>query len=355
VSLLKLLLTNYCIYDCAYCVNRISSDTPRARFTVAEVVNLTLDFYKRNYIEGLFLSSGIIQSPDYTMEQLVAVVKELRIQHKFCGYVHLKAVPGASRELLAEAGQLADRLSANIELCSQKDLDRVAPAKKHQQIETAMVQIRETVMAAEDRKVLPAGQTTQMVIGATPATDADILSKADELYRKHELRRVYYTGYSPIPHASPDLPVNPTPLIRENRLYQSDWLIRFYGFQVQELTTPTEPNVSLAMDPKLAWALRNRSFFPIDVNSGSKEALLRVPGFGSKVVKRILRIRRLHRLTSADLMKLHIPIRRAQPFIVTDDIHAPQLDALALGERVKEESAQLALFCAAEESRSGEF
>jgi putative DNA modification/repair radical SAM protein len=355
VSLLKILLTNYCMYDCAYCVNRISSNTPRARFTVTEVVNLTLDFYKRNYIEGLFLSSGIIQSPDYTMEQLVAVVKELRLGHKFCGYVHLKAVPGASRELLAGAGHLADRLSANIEMCSQRDLDRLAPAKQHQQIETAMMQIREVKAAAENPNLLPAGQTTQMVIGATPATDADILTKADELYRKHELRRVYYTGYSPIPHASPDLPVKPTPLIRENRLYQSDWLIRFYGFHVGELITAAEPNLSLSMDPKLAWALRNRDFFPIDVNAAPREALLRVPGFGSKVVKRILRIRRLHRLTSADLMKLHVPIKRAQPFIVTSDTRAPNLDTANLSERVKDTSIQLALFRATQESLSGEF
>ena len=282
VSLLKVLLTNYCIYDCAYCVNRVSSDMPRARFTVEEVVGLTMDFYKRNYIEGLFLSSGIIQSPDYTMEQLVAVARQLRTDQGFCGYIHLKGVPGAAKELLAEAGRYANRLSVNIETASQRDLDRLAPAKHHVQIQRSMAQIREAALEAGTEKdfvgqpkFAPAGQTTQMVIGATPSPDAEILSKASELYRVHALRRVYYSAFSPIPDAHAELPVKPAPLVREHRLYQADWLMRFYGFDAAELTTAEDRNLPLHADPKLAWALRNREFFPVDVNAGSKEGFLR--------------------------------------------------------------------------------
>jgi len=343
VSLLKILLTNYCIYDCAYCVNRISSDTPRARFTVAEVVNLTIEFYKRNYIEGLFLSSGIIQSPDYTMEQIVAVARELRTEHRFCGYIHLKAVPGASPELLADAGRFADRVSVNIEMARQHDLDRLAPAKRHDVIETSMTRIR----AAEP----VAGQTTQMVIGATPATDSEILAKSDELYRSHALRRVYYSAYSPIPHAASELPAQPAPLVREHRLYQADWLMRHYGFQVGELTTEAERNLPLDADPKLAWALRHREFFPIDVNAATREALLRVPGLGVRTVERILRLRRHLRLTLADLGKMRVPIRRARHFL-TDG--ARELDSLALPSRLLALPEQLPLF-AAREAVTGEF
>jgi putative DNA modification/repair radical SAM protein len=341
VSLLKILLTNYCIYDCAYCVNRVSSDTPRARFTVAEVVDLTIEFYKRNYIEGLFLSSGIIQSPDYTMEQMVAIARELRATHRFCGYIHLKGVPGASKELLAQAARYADRVSVNIEMALQRDLDRLAPAKRHDQIEAGMAQIA----AAPPQ----AGQTTQMVIGATPATDADILATAGHLYKEHALRRVYYSAFSPIPHAASDLPVQPAPLVREHRLYQADWLVRHYGFAFGELTTSQQPNLSLDADPKLAWALRHREFFPIDVNVAPKEALLRVPGFGVRNVERILKIRRYHRIAPSDLAKMRIPLRRAQPFIVTGDIRARNLDALTIP--IPE---QLPLFTA-REALTGEF
>ncbi len=351
VSLLKILLTNYCIYDCAYCVNRISSDTPRARFTVAEVVNLTLDFYKRNYIEGLFLSSGIIQSPDYTMEQLVAVARELRTVHRFCGYIHLKGAPGASKELLAEAGRYADRLSINIEMASQRDLDRLAPAKNHNEIEKSMQQIRAAALEAGDEKTAtgqpvfaPAGQTTQMVIGATAAPDAEILAKSSDLYRVHQLRRVYYSAFSPIPHAASGLPVKPAPLIREHRLYQADWLLRFYGFAVDDLTSTAEPNLPLNMDPKLAWALRNRHHFPVDVNSAPKEALLRVPGVGMRAVERILRIRRYHRLTIGDLSKLRIPMDRARHFLVTGEGSAQRLDDLRLSEEILGGATQMSLF-----------
>jgi putative DNA modification/repair radical SAM protein len=244
LSLLKLLLTNYCLYDCSYCINRLSSDTPRARFTPTEVVSLTLDFYKRNYIEGLFLSSGVIQSPDYTMEQLIAVARELRSVHSFGGYIHLKAVPAAAPELYIEAGKWADRLSANIELPLETDLRSLAPAKQHSVIESAMSQIKTGILVAKDKTnrknesptFAPAGQSTQMIVGATAAPDAVILKKASNLYRHYQLRRVYYSAFSPIPHADPTLPVHRPPMIREHRLYQADWLLRFYGFSVDEIT-----------------------------------------------------------------------------------------------------------------------
>jgi putative DNA modification/repair radical SAM protein len=363
VSLLKILLTNYCIYDCAYCVNRVSSDTPRARFSVQEVVNLTMEFYKRNYIEGLFLSSGIIHNPDYTMEELVEVARVLRTVHKFCGYVHLKAIPGASPQLLAEAGRYADRLSVNIEMPSQQDLDRLAPAKRHAEIENSMASIRDAALVANDGgraaagqpKFAPAGQTTQMVIGATPAPDSEILIKASDLYRQHQLRRVYYSAFSPIPHADAQLPVKPAPLVREHRLYQADWLMRFYGFQADELTTAEQRNLSLKADPKLAWALRNREFFPVDVNAASREALLRVPGLGVRAVQRILKIRRFHRITAADLAKLHVSLRRAQNFVITADTRPRHLDEAALPERIVPAAEQLPLFTASREAASGEF
>src|SRR4051812_21247079 len=261
VSLLKILLTNYCIYDCQYCVNRISSDVPRARFTPEEVVSLTLDFYRRNYIEGLFLSSGIVQDPDHTMDRLIAVGRLLRDVHFYNGYLHLKAVPGASEEAMAQAGRYADRLSANIELPTQDDLTKLAPEKKRSDIETTMTQIGVRVaeskaMRAESKKApayAPAGQSTQMIVGATPSTDATIISTASHLYRTHKLRRVYYSAFSPIPHADGRLPGQAPPLVREHRLYQADWLMRFYGFRSDELTTAQEPNFDLNIDPKLGW------------------------------------------------------------------------------------------------------
>lgn len=353
VSLLKILLTNYCVFDCSYCVNRISSDTPRARFTVDEVVNLTLDFYKRNYIEGLFLSSGIIQSPDYTMEQLVAVARKLRLDHMYGGYIHLKGAAGASRELLTEAGRWADRISVNIEFANQSELDRLAPAKQHASIESAMTHIHN--VKQEDKRIALAGQTTQMVIGATPGTDAEILAKSAQLYKAHRLRRVYFSAFSPIPHASADLPVKPAPLVREHRLYQADWLMRFYGFHAGELTAQNEPNLPLGSDPKLAWALRHREFFPVDVNAAAREVLLRVPGFGVRNVKRVLGIRRFHRLRLADLAKLKIPIKRALNFIVTDDSTAPELDTVHLPRLFAGKAEQLSLFEAPVQARSGEF
>jgi putative DNA modification/repair radical SAM protein len=363
VSLLKLLLTNYCIYDCTYCVNRISSDTPRARFTPDEVVFLTMEFYRRNYIEGLFLSSGIIQSPDYTMEQLIQVAKRLRTEHGFGGYIHLKAAPGASPELLAEAGSWADRLSANIELPQQSDLDRLAPAKTHVEIEATMANIRDAVAEAKDKarpngeapKLASAGQSTQMIVGATASPDAQILTKSSNLYKSYWLRRVYYSAFSPIPHADPRLPLKKAPLIREHRLYQADWLMRFYKFKADELTTSDSPNLPLDKDPKLAWALRHREFFPVDVNAASYAALLRVPGFGVRNVKRMLRIRRYHKLRLQDLSRLKISVDKAKHFIVTADHNpaAKNIDTLALpAQFVRPE--QMTLFEAADGARSGE-
>ena len=360
VSLLKLLLTNYCVYDCSYCVNRISSDTPRARFTPEEVVFLTIEFYKRNYIEGLFLSSGIIQSADYTMEQMIRSARSLREEHLFGGYIHLKAVPGASRELMLEAGKYADRLSANIELPLDAELQQFAPAKTHVEIETSMIQIRHGILDAEDKttragaspKFAPAGQSTQMIVGATPSPDAAVLAKADQLYKDHKLRRVYYSAFSPIPHADPGLPVKRPPMIREHRLYQADWLMRFYGFRVDELTTPEAPDLPLDQDPKLAWALRNRDFFPVDINKAPKSALLRIPGLGVRNVKRIVQVRRYRALSLDDLAKLKVSIAKVKYFIMATG-HNPallEIDSPKLPARFVPQPQQLALF----EARTGE-
>ena len=327
VSLLKILLTNVCTYDCVFCVNRVSSDIQRARFTPEEVVNLTLDFYKRNYIEGLFLSSGIIQSPNYTMEQLVQVAKTLRQVHKFGGYIHLKAIPGACDLLLKQAGLFADRLSANIELPTQQDLVQLAPEKKSAVIESTMDQIRSYKDESdEDRaksrlapKFAAAGQSTQMVVGATPANDRQILSTATHLYSQYKLKRIYYTGFSPYPEADARLPLKAAPLIREHRLYQSDWLMRFYGFAAAELTSVDHPDLSLTEDPKTAWARLHPEFFPIDVNRAPRESLLRVPGIGYKNVDRILSIRRYHLLALDDLKKLNVRLGTAKPFVIATD------------------------------------
>jgi predicted DNA-binding helix-hairpin-helix protein len=294
------------------------------------------------------------------MEQLVEVARQLRVDHKFCGYIHLKGAPGASKELLVEAGKYADRVSVNIEMSSQRDLDRLAPAKQHQQIEQSMSHIHNAALEFGDGptpgqpKFAPAGQTTQMVIGATPASDAEILEKASDLYRNHELRRVYFSAFCPIPDANSELPLKPAPLIREHRLYQADWLVRFYGFDVKELTTPEEQDLPLNKDPKLAWALRNREFFPVDVNQASREALLRIPGFGVRAVERILRIRKHHRLRESDLAKLHIPLSRARHFVVSADSRPALLDGRILAARIVPGPAQLALFPASQQALTGE-
>ena len=364
VSLLKLLLTNYCISDCSSCVNRISSDTQRARFTPEEVAFLTIEFYKRNYIEGLFLSSGIIQSPDYTMEQLVRVAKLLRIDHGFGGYIHLKAVPGASEALMLEAGQWADRLSANVELARDSDLAQLAPAKTHKDIEQSMQQIANGILNAKDKtnrqgkapRFAPAGQSTQFIVGATDAPDSVLLDKSAGLYKSYGLRRAYYSAFSPIPHADPALPLQKIPLVREHRLYQADWLMRFYGYTADELTTQSDRNLPLDKDPKLAWALRHRDFFPVDVNKAGKAALLRVPGFGVRNVTRILQVRRYRKLTLPDLAKLKISVKKSQYFVVTADSNpaTKQIDSPRLPEKVVLPQKQLSLFEAAETARSGE-
>src|SRR5690349_10459941 len=364
VSLLKLLLTNYCVYDCSYCVNRISSDTRRARFTPEEVVFLTVEFYRRNYIEGLFLSSGIIQSADYTMEQLTQVARLLRTEERFGGYIHLKAVPGAADNLMLEAGRWADRLSANFELAREADLIQLAPAKSHREIEASMRDIANGILDANDKKIrngkvprfAPAGQSTQLIVGATATTDAETLTQSATLYKKYGLRRVYYSAFSPIPHADPALPLKPIPLIREHRLYQADWLMRFYGFSANELTTDAAGNLMLDKDPKLAWALSHRDFFPVDVNAAGKSALLRIPGFGVRNVQRVLQIRRYRRLTLSDLGKLKIAMNRARHFIITAD-HNPALqllDSTRLPERLTNRPLQLTLFEAANAARTGE-
>ena len=364
VSLLKILLTNYCIYDCQYCVNRISSDTPRARFTVDEVVSLTMEFYKRNYVEGLFLSSGIIQTSDYTMEQLIAVAKKLRSDHHYGGYIHLKTIPNASQSLIDEAGAWADRLSVNIELPTDADLHQLAPEKKKPQIVEAMSGIREKIDETKQEKAAgfkpprfaPAGQSTQMIVGATPTPDLEVLKTASELYTGQRLRRVYYSAYSPIPHADARLPGQSPPLIREHRLYQADWLMRFYGFSADEIVAEKDQNLSLEIDPKLAWALANRHFFPVDINRASREELLRIPGIGVRNVKRILNLRKHKSLRSEDLRKLRVAWNRAKVFVLTAD-HNPglaDLDKLDLAKRVKPKTQQLMLFDAASSAASGE-
>ena len=364
VSLLKILLTNYCTYDCVFCVNRVSSDVQRARFTPQEVVDLTLNFYKRNYIEGLFLSSGIIQSPDYTMEQLITVARTLREVHAFGGYIHLKAIPGASEQLIERAGQVADRLSANMELPTQQDLVQLAPDKKVEVIEGTMAQIFEhKAEADEDKKrspaamsrFAPAGQSTQLVVGATPSTDQQILATASHLYKSYDLRRIYYSGFSPFPQGDVRLPMKAAPLVREHRLYQADWLMRYYGFQGEELTTSEQPNLDLERDPKLTWALAHREFFPVDVNTATREALLRVPGIGYRNVERILRIRTYHPLSLEDLRKLHVRLKTVSPFVTTTDHTAAyrELDALSLPEAVLV-PAQMQLFDAAAGASTGQ-
>ncbi len=328
ISLLKILLTNSCIFDCAFCINRRSSSVRRARFTLDEVVRLTLGFYARNYIEGLFLSSGIIRSPDYTMAQLVLVAKTLRQVHDFRGYIHLKTIPDASPELVREAGLFADRLSINIELPTAQSLAALAPEKDAGRIEGSMAQLGTAIAEARDGRrrfrhaprFAPAGQSTQMIVGADAADDLAILATADGLYRRHAMRRVYYSAYSPIPDASHSLPPAPPPLVREHRLYQADWMLRFYGFTLADLAAAAPGGrLPLDRDPKLAWALANRHLFPLDVNRAPRELLLRVPGLGPKVVGRILSSRRHRTLRFADLARLVASPAKVKPFVTTPD------------------------------------
>lgn len=361
ISLLKILLTNLCIYDCKFCINRVSSNVERARFTPEEIIWLTLEFYRRNYIEGLFLSSGIIGSSDETMELLIRVARGLRETHKFNGYIHLKVVAGASRELIEEAGKWADRISANIEMPKQPDLDLLAPAKTIAAATQAMSEIRDKLSETKDSaqhikstpKFAPAGQTTQMVVGATSTPDADILQSSQSLYQKYSLRRVYYSAYSPIPGADAQLPSESPSLVRENRLYQADWLLRFYGFKAEELVSRESPNLALDMDPKTAWALAHRGSFPVDVNKAPKVLLLRIPGIGVRNVERILQLRRFHKISLADLKKMGVALSRAKYFVITSD-HNPNiwmLDAQNLESRLRPPAKQLSLF---EQAAGGE-
>lgn len=326
ISLLKILMTNFCIYDCAYCINRSSSNVARARFTPEEVVWLTLEFYRRNYIEGLFLSSGIIRSSDDTMEQMVKIAQTLRQEHNFRGYIHLKTIPKASDDLIEKAGQFADRLSINIELPTDKGLETYAPEKQPENIRKSMGQLRlkieehgEKSYSGKRKRFAPGGQSTQMIVGADGANDATILGSSARLYSSYGLKRVYYSAFSPIPDSSKNLPLIKPPLIREHRLYQADWLYRFYGFDVHEITQIGQNGMlDLELDPKLAWALGNRGRFPVDVNRADKEMLLRIPGFGLKTVNRILSARKHKNLRLEDLGRFGVSTAKARYFIVAD-------------------------------------
>jgi len=355
ISLLKILLTNHCIFDCHYCINRKSSNVRRARFTPQEVADLTLNFYRRNYIEGLFLSSGIIKSSNHTMEQLVEVARILREEYDFRGYIHLKTIPEADPELVQQAGLYADRVSINVELPTKKGLTRLAPDKDERQIEGAMGKTKARIIEAKDERkrfkhaprFAPGGQSTQMIVGADDANDADIVTKASRLYGAFGLKRVYYSAFSPIPDASAVLPLKRPPLMREHRLYQSDWLIRFYGYAAGEVAQATEKdgNLPLDIDPKLAWALKFREHFPVDVNRASKEQLLRVPGLGTTAVQRILHARRYRTLRLDDVAKLTQSIAKVRPFLITLDWRPTVLtDRADLRALLTPKSEQLELF-----------
>jgi putative DNA modification/repair radical SAM protein len=351
VSLLKILMTNFCIFDCAYCVNRVSSNVARARFTPEEVVELTLEFYRRNYIEGLFLSSGIIKSPDDTMRDMVRIVRSLRVDHDFRGYIHLKTIPGADPALVEEAGLHVDRLSVNIELPTEISLASLAPEKDPAAIRKHMADIRLAREAAADTthkgtaapKFVPAGQSTQMIVGADDTPDATILKQSARLYGSYGLKRVYYSAFSPIPDATAKLPLVKPPLLREHRLYQADWLMRFYDFAPEEIAS--QGNLDLDLDPKLAWALGHREAFPVNVQLAPREMLLRVPGFGTKTVDRILRTRPHRTLRYDDLLRMGASLTKAQPFISLPDwTPGALLDSDGLRARFAPQPEQLSLF-----------
>ncbi|MFY3382719.1 putative DNA modification/repair radical SAM protein [Paracidovorax sp. MALMAid1276] len=376
ISLLKVLLTNFCQYDCLYCVNRVTSNVPRARFAVAEVVQLTLDFYRRNCIEGLFLSSGIIQSPDYTMEQVVEVARVLREEHAFRGYIHLKTIPDASPELMLRAGRYADRLSINIELPTPESLAALAPEKDGAAIDRSMasmaVHIGESRAARKEQAAeaivsmpqsrstrrasaplfAPGGQSTQMIVGADATSDRTILATSARLYGAHRLRRVYYSAFSPITDAARALPLAAPPTVREHRLYQADWLMRFYGFTHDEIVPPSQGStgsapgmLALDMDPKLAWALAHRERFPVNLNTAPRELLLRVPGLGVQTVDRLLAARRVRRLRHADLARLHVPLKKVLPFVEAADYRPGRaLEATDLAAQLAPPPVQRSLF-----------
>ncbi len=355
ISLLKILLTNSCVYDCHYCINRVSSNVRRARFTAREVADLTLSFYRRNYIEGLFLSSGIIRSPDYTMEQIVEAARILREEHHFRGYIHLKTIPDADPALVQAAGLHADRVSINVELPTVVGLEKFAPEKNAKQIDGAMASMRAAIEDGGDARrryrhaprFAPSGQSTQMIVGADAANDSQIVARAGQLYDRHALRRVYYSAFSPIPDASAVLPLRRPPLMREHRLYQSDWLIRFYGYSPAEVAQATDDAgmLPLDIDPKLAFALRSRAFFPVDINRAPREAMLRVPGLGVRAVDRILRSRRWRKLRIEDVARLTLSIAKIRPFIIAQGWTPTALsDRADLSAWVKPKQEQLELF-----------
>lgn len=338
ISLLKIMLTNYCIYDCAYCINRVSNDIPRATLSVSELVDLTIEFYRRNYIEGLFLSSGVVRNPDYTMERLVRVAKDLREVHRFNGYIHLKSIPGASEELVRQAGRYADRLSVNLEIPTEKNLKLLAPEKDHRSVYKPMLYIQQGALeSAEERKkhrhaprFAPAGQSTQMIVGATSETDRDILNVSSALYQRPTMKRVYYSGYISVNTYDKRLPaLKQPPLVRENRLYQADWLLRFYQFRVDELVDDASPDLDLEVDPKLAWALRHPEFFPVNILTADYEALLRVPGIGVRSARLIVLSRRFSRIGLYDLKRMGAVVKKARYFITCHEL--PDKTILDLG------------------------
>lgn len=331
IALLKVMLTNYCMYDCAYCINRRSNDIKRATMSVSEVVEVTMEFYRRNYIEGLFLSSGVVRNPDYTMERLARVAQDLRTVHRFNGYIHLKSIPGASRELVNQAGLYADRMSVNIEIPNEGSLKYLAPEKDFKSVYEPMGYIRQGVLEnTEDRRkfrnaprFVPAGQSTQMIVGASPEHDRDILKLSSALYATPTMRRVYYSGYIPVNTYDSRLPVTKQPpLVRENRLYQADWLMRFYKFCADEIADDSHPDLELEIDPKLSWALRHPEFFPVDVNRADYEMILRIPGVGVKSATLIVNARRFRRLTSEHLRKIGVVMKRARYFITCGELEA---------------------------------
>ena len=363
ISLLKVMLTNYCIYDCAYCVNRRSNDIRRATLSVSELEEITMEFYRRNYIEGLFLSSGVVRNPDYTMERLVAIVRDLRTVHRFNGYIHLKSIPGASQEMLSEAGRYADRMSVNIEIPREESLKLLAPEKDHRSVFQPMALIQQGVLEnKEDRRkfrhaprFVPAGQSTQMIVGATQDTDRDILQMSSMLYNQPSLRRVYYSGYISVNTYDPRLPrLKQPPLVRENRLYQADWLMRFYHFSVNEIVDDEHAHLDLDIDPKLSWALRHPEYFPVDINRDDYERLLRVPGLGTRSAWLIVNSRRFGRLTSYDLKRMGVVMKKAryfitcgeltdgysQPLVGINELHPERLRPLLISKAQQRRAAQ---------------
>ena len=363
ISLLKVMLTNYCKYDCAYCSNRRSNDIPRATLSVSELEEIVMEFYRRNYIEGLFLSSGVVRTPDYTMERLVAIVRDLRTVHRFNGYIHLKTIPGASQELLQEAGRWADRMSVNIEIPKEESLKALAPEKDHRSVFLPMKQIQQGVLEnKEDRKkfrhaqrFVPAGQSTQMIVGATKETDRDILTMSSTMYQQPTMRRVNYSGYVSVNTYDPRLPVlKQPPLVRENRLYQADWLMRFYHFNVDEIVDDAHAQLDLEVDPKLAWALRHPEFFPVDINTAAYEHILRVPGIGVKSAVLIVNSRRFNRITSYHLKKMGVVMKKAkyfitcgeltsafsQPIVGINELHPERLRPLLLSKTQQKRAAE---------------